>query len=226
MKKFVGVCLLVGGIVAAVWCFTAADRPEIQARDFAGIREQNEREAAQVEAEQPTEPEPARESVHVEHTSIENTDIANLPVRQTSAGRSLSRDELEFFVAAENEQRAREPETAAAPSQANVIAQPRPSADLTTQSAEFQEFVAMAQQLAATKSLSELRAQNSDGTTTLSPEAKALADRAVGIASQFLTPEQTQKLQDLESNPDAMRKLGKAASRVLGSRAGQSLQGQ
>jgi hypothetical protein len=215
MKKFLGVCILVGGIAGAVWCFNAADKPDAQARDFATVSEQNRRAAAKAEAQKAEAAEPEPEPVRTQKIKADDSSIANLPVRQTAAGRSLSREELAFFVAAQNDQRAREPDATTK----HPAAAPSTNASISTDSREFQDFIALARELAATK---QLTPDSAEGTHTLSPEAQALADKAVSVASQFLTPEQTQKLQDMESNPDAMRKLEKAAGRVLGSRAGQN----
>jgi hypothetical protein len=219
MKKFLGVCILAAGIAGAVWCFNAADKPNVQTSDFATVSEQNRRAEARAQAQKAEVAEPEPAPLGVQKIKAEDSSIANLPVRQTAAGRSLSREELAFFVAAQNDQRAREPDTATE----HPTASQSTNSSITTDSREFQDFIALARELAATK---QLTADPGDGSRTLSPEAQALADKAVSVASQFLTPEQTQKLQDMESNPDAMRKLEKAAGRVLGSRAGRNFLNQ
>jgi len=217
MKKLLGFLMLVGFACLAVWCFRESEKPEVQARDFVELREKNERLDAKSEeqkaaAEQDIAPEP----VHERQAKTDENAIANLPVRQTAAGRSLSTEQLAYFVAAQNEQKAREPD---ASTEANLseTAAPQQAGPTTStnRTVEFQEFITVAQQIAATKSLSDLRTENGG----LTPEAQAMADKAVALASQFLTPEQAEKLQELQSNTEAMRKLGRAASRVLGSKA-------
>ncbi len=215
MKQLFGFLVLIGAIALAIWCFRESDKPESQARDFAELRAKNERADAKAEMEKAAAGEPANaaEPVHEHQTRSEENPIANLPVRQTAAGRSLSSDQLNSFVAAQNDQKAREPEALAqAPSSNDSVT------TVTNQGTEFQQFVALARQLAATKSLSNVRAETGDRSLALTPEAQGLADKAVALASPFLTPEQAQKLQELQSNPEAMGKLGLAASRLLGSK--------
>lgn len=214
MKKVLGVLILVGGVGAAVWCFTAGDKPEVQAKDFATESERNLQHDAREDARRAAQEQTLMETTPRKHASDDKT--ATLPVSQTRVARNLSREELEFFVAAQNEEKARDGESTSSEERSTASSENKAQpASITTQSAEFQEFVAMARELAAAKSGSNLRVKNEDGSTSLSPEAKALADKAVAVASPFLTQEEAGKLQELESNPEAMQKLAKVAGRVL-----------